>query len=119
MLVAVLGASSDPNRYAYLAQTRLNAAGHRVIGVNPSLPSVDGIEMVAEVTELPPSVHTLTVYVSSKRSAAMAEAIASYGFSRVIFNPGAENPELAQRLRKTGISVLEACTLVMLSTGEF
>jgi len=37
----------------------------------------------------------------------------------VIFNPGAENPDLAERLRKQGVETLEACTLVLLRTGQF
>lgn len=75
--------------------------------------------MVAEVPQLPAGVHTLTVYVSPEKSAALTDDVTGYGFARVIFNPGAENPELAQRLRNTGVEVVEACTLVMLSTGEF
>jgi uncharacterized protein len=119
MLVALLGASSNPSRYAYLAAQRLTAAGHRVIGINPQLPKVNGIEMCAEVAQLPPQVHTLTLYVDPQKSSPLADDIAGYGFSRVIFNPGSENPQLAQRLRDTGIEVVEACTLVMLSTGRF
>jgi predicted CoA-binding protein len=117
--VAVLGASPKPSRYAYIAAQRLNAAGHRTIGINPQMSAVNGIEVVAEVPQLPPGVHTLTIYVSPEKSAALSDGIIDYGFTRVIFNPGAENPELAQRLRNAGVDVVEACTLVMLSTGEF
>ncbi|NLI29998.1 MAG: CoA-binding protein, partial [Nitrospiraceae bacterium] len=38
---------------------------------------------------------------------------------RVIFNPGTENPAAYGPLRSAGIEPLEACTLVMLSTGQF
>jgi uncharacterized protein len=119
MLVAILGASSNRSRYAYLAAERLTAAGHRVVGINPQLPTVNGIEVVAGITELAANVHTLTVYVSAQNSQPAADAIVSYGFARVIFNPGSENPELAQRLVDAGVHVDEACTLVMLSTNVF
>ncbi|MCB0835104.1 MAG: CoA-binding protein, partial [Bacteroidetes bacterium] len=36
-----------------------------------------------------------------------------------IFNPGSENKELADILRDHNIEVVEACTLVMLSTGQY
>jgi predicted CoA-binding protein len=59
------------------------------------------------------------VYVSPDKSTAMSDELVKYGFSRVIFNPGAENPSLAQRLTASGVEVVEACTLVMLSTRNF
>ena len=37
----------------------------------------------------------------------------------VIFNPGAENKELKRALERDGIEVEEACTLVLLNTGQF
>jgi uncharacterized protein len=119
MLVAILGASSNPSRYAYLASQRLTVAGHRVFGINPRLPAVNDVEMVAAISLLPPAIHTLTMYVEPQKSTGTAEAIIRYGFARVIFNPGSENPKLAQQLRVAGVEVIEACTLVMLSTGAF
>lgn len=119
MNVAILGISSNPGRYAHRAAQRLKAAGHTVFGVNPSLPSVDGVQVVAQVSELPPNIHTLSVYVSPEKSTGLGAAITQYGFSRVIFNPGSEQPALARALTQAGVEVVEACTLVMLSTGHF
>lgn len=119
MKVAILGISSNTERYAYRAAQRLLAAGHVVFGVNPSMPSVEGVEVVARISELPPGIHTLTVYVSPQTSEYMSDSIAEYGFSRVIFNPGAEQASVALALRDSGVEVVEACTLVMLATGKF
>jgi hypothetical protein len=38
---------------------------------------------------------------------------------RIIFNPGTENEPFMQAAKDQGIDALEACTLVMLSTGQF
>jgi hypothetical protein len=38
---------------------------------------------------------------------------------RVIFNPGAENASAAETLARHGIEAVEACTLVLLATGQF
>ncbi len=119
MDVAILGASAKPDRYSFKAAQRLLASGHRPVGVNPAPLSIPGLDVVPSIAALPPHLHTLTVSVSAEKSQAMADAIVTYGFSRVIFNPGAENPHLATRLRAEGIQVLEACTLVMLATGQF
>lgn len=119
MLVAILGASANPDRYAYRAAQRLLQAGHRVYGVNPQRPVLPDVAMAGAIGELPANIHTLTVYVSATKSSPMATAILGHNFTRVIFNPGSENPALASELRQAGVEVIEACTLVMLSTGEF
>lgn len=38
---------------------------------------------------------------------------------RVIFNPGTKSVETIEALRRAGIDCIEACTLVMLKTGQF
>jgi hypothetical protein len=49
----------------------------------------------------------------------MENALKTIKPRRVIFNPGTENPRLARSLRADGIEVEEACTLVLLQTGQF
>lgn len=119
MKVAVLGASANPGRYSHRAVERLRAQGHEVFGVNPSRPELGPVPVVASVRELPPDVHTLTVYVAPERSAELAEELIRAGFRRVIFNPGSENPVVSARLAASGVEVVEACTLVLLVTGKF
>jgi predicted CoA-binding protein len=119
MKVAVLGASANPARYSRRALDALRQGGHEPVGVNPVLRDIDGVPVVAKLSELPPGVHTLTVYVGPDRSQALEADILAYGFERVIFNPGAENEALAERLRAAGANVQEACTLVLLATQRF
>lgn len=119
MKVAILGASPKSDRYANMAQVKLLAHGHFVIGVNPALPDLGGVQVVKSIVDLPSEIDTLTVYVGAARSSELAEEILSYGFRRVIFNPGAENPLLAAALVESGVEAQEACTLVMLSNGLF
>jgi len=119
MKVAVLGASPKADRYANIALHRLREAGHEVVGVNPALPDLGGYTCVAAVADLPPGIDTATVYLGSARSDEISDQILAYGFRRAIFNPGAENPELEAKLSEAGVEVLEACTLVMLSTRQF
>lgn len=119
MKVAVVGASPRKDRYANMALHRLAERGHEALGVNPALPDLEGFRCVATVSDLPAGIHTASMYLGAARSSELADQILSYGFRRVVFNPGAENPELADRLRKAGVETVEGCTLVMLSTGQF
>lgn len=119
MKVAVLGASPKEDRYANKVLGRLQEKGHEPIGVNPSLPGLGNVPCVKTIEDLPEGIDTLTVYVGPERTRELADAIVAKGFRRVIFNPGAENPELAVRLEAAGTEALDACSLVMLSTGQW
>ena len=119
MNVAVLGASKKPDRYSYKAIQFLREKGHTPIPVHPVIKDVEGIPVHPSLADVPEEVDTVTVYLSATNSNKYADEILSSGTKRVIFNPGAENPELAGRLKDAGIEVVEACTLVMLRTDQF
>jgi hypothetical protein len=117
--VAVIGASPKPDRYAYRAMEMLREYGHRPIPVNPAFPEVLGERCYASIIEIPGNVDTATLYLRKARSDKLIDQILQAHPSRIIFNPGAENPELAAKAEKAGIEVVEGCTLVMLRSGLF
>ena len=119
MNVAVLGASNKPERYSYKAVKKLGEKGHVPFPVHLSLKDIEGVPVFKGLQELPEPVDTVTVYLSAANSSRIAESILESGARRVIFNPGAENPRLGARLQARGMEVMEACTLVLLSTDQF
>ena len=119
MNVAVLGASNKPDRYSYQAVRRLREKGHTPYPVHPALATVDGLPVSASLRAIPAPIHTITVYLSARNQQPIADEILNSGARRVIFNPGTENPELEEKLRQKGVEVFQACTLVLLATGQF
>lgn len=119
MLVAVLGASPNPGRYSNKAVKMLRAHGHEVVPVNPAHEAIEGLKVVSSPSELPAGVHTISVYVGPRNLAPLLDGIIAAKPERIIANPGAESPELEALARAAGIDYVEACTLVMLSTGQF
>jgi predicted CoA-binding protein len=117
--VVVLGASPDAERYSNKAMHLLAQHGHQVIPVSPVYREIDGERVLPSLAEVSGPVHTLTLYLSPKRLLPIADDIVKLHPGRVIFNPGTESPELQQRLDGAGIPWLEACTLVMLRTGQY
>jgi uncharacterized protein len=118
--VVVLGASSDPSRYSNMAMIYLKERGFKAIPVHPRETEVEGIPVIQSLGSLKgTAVDTLTMYVSAALSNKMQADILALKPRRVIFNPGSENEELAQALKNAGAEVIEACTLVMLRTGQF
>jgi predicted CoA-binding protein len=119
MNVAVLGASDKSERYSFQAVKLLAENGHTVFPVHPALPAIDGMPAFKGLADIPVPIHTLTVYVRPERSSALAAAILAARPQRLIFNPGAENPGLAAQLQSARVDVCNACTLVLLRTGQF
>ena len=117
--VAVLGASPKEDRYSFQAVRMLQEHNHRPIPVHPRGHTVDGIPGVTSLDQINDPVDTVTCYVNAKISDGEFDRIARLKPRRVIFNPGAENEDLAGRLEQEGIEVVRACTLVMLRTDQF
>ncbi|RKX25609.1 MAG: CoA-binding protein, partial [Candidatus Zixiibacteriota bacterium] len=114
--VAVLGASPKEERYSFQAVRMLKEHGHSPIPIHPAGHTVDGVPGLKSLGEISQSVDTLTVYVSSKISDGELDAVLTLKPRRVVFNPGAENDALGEKLQSAGIEVVQACTLVMLRT---
>jgi predicted CoA-binding protein len=120
MNVLILGASSNPERYAYQAVERLVAAGHTcyLLGARPG--TAVGLPIWTTWPEgevFKPD--TITLYLGPKTQKNYESKILNSGARRVIFNPDTENQTLEIELDERGVEVLRACTLVMLSTGTF
>ena len=114
----VLGASPNPERYSHKAIVALRSKGHDVIAVGKR----NGIVADTEIEDgslLHYNVHTITMYLNATNQKAWYDFIFSNNPKRIILNPGAENPELEQLASRKGIEVLEACTLVLLATGNY
>ena len=117
--VAVLGASPKPARYANQAVRLLLQHGYRVTPIHPRFEEIEGLPVASRLEQVTQPVDTLTLYVGPERLAPQIAELVALGPRRVIFNPGTESIALQQALDEAGIEWLEACTLVMLKTGQF
>ena len=119
MNVAVVGASNKPERYSHQAVVLLAKKGHAVFPIHPALAEIDGHPVFKKLADVPAPLHTVTLYVSPALSGGLAGDLLAARPARVIFNPGTENPELEEKLAAAGIATVQACTLVLLRTGQF
>ncbi len=117
--VAILGASNKPDSYSHKALILLLEKGHRPYLVHPFLTEIEGFPVYLSLRMIPYPIDTVTVCLAVQEQQAIAEDILQSKCRRIIFNPGAENPGVAEQLKKQGKNVLEACTLLMLETGQF
>ena|ERR1039457_6686831 len=118
-IVAVIGASPKPDRYAYRAMQLLAEHGHRAIPINPAFDEILGEKCYRSIVDVPEKIDTVTLYLSEARSDPLTDEIIDAKPCRIIMNPGGENDALAEKARARGIEVVEDCTLVMLGSGTF
>ena len=109
----VLGASDNPSRYSYLAVNRLRSHGHPVVAIGKKNAMVADVPIEKEKKDWK-HVDTVTLYLNPIHQQQYYDYILSLKPKRIIFNPGAENDELADLAVKNGIKPMEACTLVLL-----
>ena len=114
----VLGASLKPQRYSHLAIERLVQHGHPVVAVGRRAGEVQGVQIQTGMPAMD-DIHTVTLYLNEVNQEPFVDYIMSLKPKRIIFNPGAENPKLEKLASEKGIEVEEACTLVMLSIGNY
>ena len=114
----ILGATTNPSRYAYLAANRLVQAGHQIINVGIKSGEIAG-ESIQSFETVHVDINTITLYLGPQNQKKYYKYILKTNPKRIIFNPGTENPELEELAKKQGIEVLEACTLVLLATNQY
>jgi hypothetical protein len=114
----VIGASVNPERYSYLAVQKLTAHQHPVIalGLKKGLIGNTTIETERKAFD---QIDTVTLYLNPSNQKDYYDYILSLQPKRIIFNPGTENDELFEMAQQKGIEPIEACTLVLLSTGQY
>ncbi len=115
----VLGASGHSWRYSFLALSRLVALGHPVLALGKQAGKVGDTEIRTTPGNDWGPIDTVTVYLNPRNQQAYYSYLLNLKPRRVIFNPGAENDEFSKQLNEAGIITKEACTLVMLSTGQY
>lgn len=113
----VLGASANPERYAWKAAVMLLDYGHTIIPVGIKKGEIAEHPIQREFPAEAP--HTITLYLNALNQQPWYDAILNSGVQRIIFNPGTENGELQEAAEVRGIETLEACTLVLLRTGQY
>lgn len=115
----VIGASAHPWRYSFLAVNKLLQHGYEVIALGKEAGRIDGVTIETRRKQFG-DVDTVTLYINPGIQKEYYDYLLDViKPRRIIFNPGAENPELEELAKSKGIETIEACTLVMLSTGMY
>ena len=113
-----LGASDNPARYSNMAINKLRQFNHPVVAIGKKPGTVADTTVETQPRDID-NIDTVTVYLNPTNQKQYYDYILDLRPKRIIFNPGAENAELERLAAEKGIQPIEACTLVLLSTGQY
>lgn len=116
--VVVIGASSNAARYSFMATERLLNHGYAVFPIGLREGKIEGLDIITSRPQVN-DIDTVTLYVGPQNQPSWEDYIMSLKPKRVIFNPGTENHDFENKLKNHGIETEQACTLVLLSLGQF
>lgn len=114
----IIGASPNSDRYAFKATEMLTEYNHNVYAYGLKNGKINSLEIQTNWPETK-DFDTVTLYVGPQNQGEYIEKIIALKPKRVIFNPGTENIEFEKLLSQNNIEPIEACTLVMLRTGQY
>jgi predicted CoA-binding protein len=110
--VAVVGASSDRNKFGNKALRAFQAEGHTVIPINPNEREVEGMQTYPSVLDVPGPIDMATVYVQPEVGTQLLTEFQKKRIPEIWINPGAESDELVAEAQRLKLKIIQACSIV-------
>ena len=115
-VIAVVGASSNPERPSYGVFQKLLATGYRVVPVNPNEREVLGQTAFASLADVPYPIDLVDVFRRPEYTPAIADEAVRAKAKALWLQSGIVNEEAAARAKAGGLTVvMDSCLGVMLS----
>lgn len=112
-VIAVVGATDNPNKYGSVIYRDLKAKGYHVYPVNPNRDTVDGDIAYRDLRELPETPDIVNIVVPPQRTMRVLELAEELGIKNIWVQPGAEDVAVMERLENGPFQYLaNACIMV-------
>jgi len=118
-VVAVIGASTDRQKFGNRAVRAFRQQGYTVVPINPHESEVEGLKTYASVLDVPGPIDMASMYVHPEVGEALIEDIARKGIAEVWLNPGAESDALIAKARALRIQPIVACSVVAIGQNPY
>ncbi len=111
-VVAVIGASSNRQKFGNRAVRAFLRQGYTVIPINPNESDVEGLKTYASVLDVPGPIDMATIYLPPSVGERVIEEVAKKQIPEVWINPGAESDELLAKASALNLHPIVACSIV-------
>ena len=112
---AVVGASTDREKYGNKVLRAYLQHGMEVYPINPKAPEIEGLKAYGSLAEVPVKVRAISVITPPSVTEKVVEAAAAAGVRMVWMQPGAESEAAVKRAEDLGLEVISGgpCFLVL------
>ncbi len=118
-VVAVIGASSHPQKFGNRAVRAFSSEGYTVVPINPHEHDIEGLKTYASVLDVPGPIDMATIYVPPDVGLLVMDEVARKGIAEVWLNPGAESDAVLARARELGLQPIVACSIVGIGRNPY
>src|SRR5947208_6323611 len=109
-VIAMVGASSDPDKASNGIMRKLQHAGYRVIPVNPTETEILGERSYPSLVDVPERIDIVDVFRRAEDTPAIADEAVTIGAKALWLQSGISNEETARRAEAGGLRVvMDAC----------
>ncbi len=115
--VAIIGASSDRNKFGNKAVRAFHEQGYDVYPVNPKETEIEGLPACKSIADVPVRPEMISVYVPPPVLLKLLPEIAKKGCDELWLNPGAESDEVLAEAERLGLNTIQACSIVGICTS--
>jgi hypothetical protein len=112
--VAIVGASADRAKFGNKSVRAHLQQGWQVFPIHPQAAEIEGLKVYRSLRDLPRPVHRVSLYVPAKVGLALVDDLVAVGAVELFVNPGAESPELIERMEAAGLNPIQACSILAL-----
>ncbi len=118
-VVAVIGASSNRNKFGNRAVRAFQQQGYTVVPINPHEAEVEGLKSYASVLDVPGAIDMASFYVPPEIGLQVIDEVARKGIPEVWLNPGADSDALIARAKALHIQPIVACSIVAIGQNPY
>jgi uncharacterized protein len=118
-VVAIIGASSNRQKFGNRALRAFRQQGYTVIPINPNEADVEGLKTFASVLDVPGPIDMASLYVPPAIGERVMDEIAQKGIAEVWLNPGADGAGVIARARALNIKPIVACSIVAIGQNPY
>ena len=110
--VAVIGASSNREKFGNKALRAFAQRGYTVVPINPTEAEVEGHRAFASVLDVPGTIDMATLYVPAPVGVRVMDDLVKKGVAEVWLNPGADDRTVIEKARSLGLKTVQHCSII-------
>jgi predicted CoA-binding protein len=110
--IAVLGASSNRNKFGNKCVRAYARAGYQVFPINPTEKEIEGFPAFAKLADVPAALDRISIYLPPPVTLDYLEEIEAAEAGEVWLNPGAYDTKVLEKARGLGIPIRPGCSIV-------